>query len=81
VRSWAEGDSALVEVADTGVGIAEASLARLFGPFFTTKEKGIGLGLSVVKGIVEGHRGEITVRSTVGQGTAFTVKLPFELVG
>lgn len=81
VRSWAEGDYALVEVADTGVGIAEASLARLFEPFFTTKEKGIGLGLSVVKGIVEGHRGEITVRSTVGQGTAFTVKLPFELVG
>ena len=70
-----------VTVADSGVGIPPENLARLFEPFFTTKDKGIGLGLSVTQSIVEGHRGTLTVQSTVGEGTRFSVQLPRELIG
>jgi len=72
---------AVVEVSDTGTGIAKEHLANLFEPFFTTKEHGIGLGLSVSKSIIDGHRGRIDVESTIGQGTTFVVRLPYELVG
>jgi len=61
---------------DTGVGIPEDVLEKLFTPFFTTKPKGIGLGLSICKRIVEAHEGKISVESTVGKGTTFTVMLP-----
>jgi signal transduction histidine kinase len=69
-----------VEVADTGVGIAPENLAHLFQPFFTTKGKsGTGLGLSVTRRIVEKvHRGRISIASTVGVGTRFTLFLPFD---
>jgi signal transduction histidine kinase len=70
-----------VEVADTGAGISEENQARLFQPFFTTKERGIGLGLSVSHSIVEAHRGSITVESALGKGTRFCVKLPLGLIG
>src|SRR5664279_1812183 len=65
-------------VKDNGEGIAPENLARIFHPFFTTKPegKGGGLGLAVSYGIVEAHGGEIEVRSTVGEGTTFTVSLP-----
>ncbi len=66
----------VVDVADSGNGIAEDVLPRIFEPFFTTKAKGSGLGLAVVKRIVEDHGGRISVRSVVGEGTAFTVRLP-----
>jgi signal transduction histidine kinase len=72
---------ALVQVSDTGVGISPANLERLFQPFFTTKDKGIGLGLAVTKSIIEGHRGTIELASVEGEGTTFSVHLPFELVG
>ncbi|MBN1177706.1 MAG: cache domain-containing protein [Anaerolineae bacterium] len=70
-----------VQVSDTGCGIPEEHLGRLFTPFFTTKPtgKGTGLGLAIVYGIVKMHRGQITVRSTVGQGTTFSVMLPVRL--
>jgi two-component system NtrC family sensor kinase len=69
-----------IAVADTGAGIPEAQRARLFTPFYTTKEegKGTGLGLSVSYGLVRGHGGTITVESAVGRGTTFTVVLPVE---
>jgi len=70
-----------VKVADTGNGIPEENLGRLFTPFFTTKPpgKGTGLGLSIVYGIIKMHRGQITVDSKIGKGTTFTVTLPTRL--
>lgn len=70
-----------IKVSDTGCGIAEENLGKLFTPFFTTKAlgKGTGLGLSIVYGIIKMHRGQITVQSQVGQGTTFTVTLPVRL--
>ena len=61
---------AVVQIADTGVGISQENLARLFEPFFTTKDKGIGLGLSVTKSIIEGHRGQHRGRLDRGRGHA-----------
>jgi two-component system NtrC family sensor kinase len=69
----------MVEISDTGVGIKEEDLGKIFDPFFTTKEKGTGLGLSVVYGIINAHKGHISVKSKVGKGTTFTIKLPLEL--
>ncbi|MBU1904803.1 MAG: PAS domain-containing protein [Proteobacteria bacterium] len=70
----------LVSFEDTGKGIAKENLARIFEPFFTTKKekKGVGLGLSVVYGIIEEHGGSIHVESGEGEGSIFTVKLPLK---
>ncbi|WP_462323668.1 hybrid sensor histidine kinase/response regulator [Desulfoplanes sp.] len=71
-------DCVKLEISDTGSGMSQKTLARVFDPYFTTKEigKGTGLGLSVVHGIVESHGGSITVASTPGKGTVFTIYLP-----
>jgi signal transduction histidine kinase len=63
---------------DTGVGISEENLNRLFEPLFTTKARGMGLGLSICKRIVEAHGGTITVESEPNKGTTFTITLPIE---
>ncbi len=65
-----------VEVRDTGSGIAEEELANVFEPLFTTKARGIGLGLVICRTLVERHGGAITVNSVPGQGTSFIVSLP-----
>jgi two-component system NtrC family sensor kinase len=72
-----------IVIADTGCGIPEENLGKLFTPFFTTKPigKGTGLGLSIVYGIIKMHRGQIGVKSEPGRGTAFTVTLPVSLTG
>lgn len=69
----------VIEVSDTGQGISEHDQARVFDPFFTTKEEGqgTGLGLSVVYGIIQKHRGTITVQSHPGRGTSFFIRLPY----
>jgi PAS domain S-box-containing protein len=72
------GDSASIDVADTGVGVPEENVAKLFQPLFTTKPKGQGLGLPVCKRLVEAHGGNIKVKSRVGEGTTFTVSLPLK---
>jgi len=69
----------VIEINDTGQGIPEKNQAKIFDPFFTTKEEGqgTGLGLSVVYGIIQQHRGNITVQSSPGRGTSFFIRLPF----
>ena len=78
VATRAEGDEAVLTVTDTGSGIAGDVQARIFELFFSTKPdgKGTGLGLSIVQGIIKNHGGSITVSSTEGQGTTFTMRLP-----
>lgn len=61
---------------DTGVGIPEGNMSKIFTPLFTTKAKGIGMGLVICKRIVEQHGGTINVKSKVGKGTTVTIKLP-----
>jgi PAS domain S-box-containing protein len=70
-------DAIRIDVSDTGVGISKENLGKLFTPFFTTKEKGkgVGLGLSVVHGIVERHHGKIEIKSNPGAGTTFSIYL------
>ncbi len=65
-----------IGVSDTGHGIAEETLKKLFDPFYTTKYGGTGLGLTISHSIVDGHKGYIGVASKVGQGTSFTITLP-----
>ena len=79
----ADGEEARVQVIDTGPGIPEKLLPKIFQPFFTTKGttrkgevKGTGLGLAICKEIVEHHQGRIEVQSEVGKGTTFSVYLP-----
>ncbi|MFH0754737.1 MAG: ATP-binding protein [Candidatus Omnitrophota bacterium] len=68
----------LIEVADNGSGMTEDVLTHLFEPFFTTKPPGMGtgLGLSISYSIIEKHKGTISVKSTLGQGTVFSIKIP-----
>jgi two-component system NtrC family sensor kinase len=67
-----------IEIIDNGVGIAEEDIPHIFEPFFSTKEhvSGIGLGLSIVHGIVQSHKGKIDVTSIRGKETAITITLP-----
>jgi signal transduction histidine kinase len=65
-----------MEIADTGIGIPPEIKDKIFEPLFTTKAKGIGLGLAVSKSIVDRHGGYIEVESKVGEGTTFNIKLP-----
>lgn len=80
ISSGIKDDLAVIEFTDTGIGIPEGNLPKIFDPFFTTKKqgKGTGLGLSVSYGIIERHRGKLDVKSQVGRGTTFTVKLPIK---
>jgi signal transduction histidine kinase len=74
-----EGDINFVEIkiSDTGSGIEAKYLSKIFDPFYSTKgQKGTGLGLSVIWGIVNNHKGKISVDSTVNEGTTFTIHLP-----
>ncbi len=69
-------DAYRIDIEDTGCGISEENVDKIFNPFFTTKEKGSGLGLSIVRKIIEGHRGTIGIKSIEGQGTKVQVQLP-----
>ncbi len=79
IATWADQPWAVVAIADTGPGIPPELLSRIFDPFFTTKKvgEGTGLGLSISYGIVDRHGGRITVRSEIGTGTTFEIRLPF----
>ncbi|MEM2412224.1 MAG: PAS domain S-box protein [Candidatus Bathyarchaeia archaeon] len=78
IKGMRKGDSVVFTVSDTGVGMTEEVLKRLWTPLFTTKAKGMGFGLAICKRFVEAHGGTITVESTPGKGTTFTVTVPLE---
>jgi signal transduction histidine kinase len=73
-------DVVILTIHDTGIGIPDAIKARLFDPFYTTKEEGqgTGLGLSIAYGIIQQHNGRITVDSTAGEGASFHIHLPLQ---
>jgi len=75
-----EGEQAVIRVADTGRGISAEALPKIFKPFFTTRSEGTGLGLSLAKGIVQSHGGNIEASSTLGKGSQFKIWLPIERV-
>jgi len=80
IEARAEGPAVVVEVGDTGIGIAEAELPRVWERLYrgdaSRSARGLGLGLSLVKAIVEAHGGRVTARSSPGQGSVFAVTLP-----
>jgi nitrogen fixation/metabolism regulation signal transduction histidine kinase len=71
-------DKAIVTIADTGIGIPEENLVKVFSPFFTTKSEGTGLGLAEVHKVIQAHGGDIEVFSKVGKGSTFIVTLPLK---
>ena len=78
IKSSLTGDNIIINVSDTGEGIPEKNYDKIFSPFFSTKEGGLGLGLSIVQRIVESHGGKINCISQVGKGTAFEILIPVE---
>lgn len=82
VRTYQGGGDVFVEISDNGCGIPEEKINNIFDPFFTTKPvgKGTGLGLSLAYNIVKKHKGEIGVKSKVGEGATFTIRLPVNAV-
>ena len=77
-RSYSEGNRVCIEVEDSGAGIPQENMSKIFEPFYTTKEvgKGTGLGVAVCYGIISEHGGRLSVRSNVGKGTTFSIFLP-----
>jgi len=76
VKVFSKNKTAVIEVADNGVGIPEQNKEHIFEPKFTTKSSGMGLGLAMVKSIIENYGGKITLSSDSGKGTVFTVDFP-----
>jgi signal transduction histidine kinase len=76
IGTKAHGETIHIAIGDTGCGIPQEHLQKIFAPFFTTKSRGTGLGLAVVKKIIERHQGIIDVQSVVGEGTVFNIYLP-----
>jgi two-component system sensor histidine kinase HydH len=68
----------IIEIKDTGEGISKENLSKLFQPYFSTKDKGAGLGLSIAYRIITDHKGKLDVESREGVGTTFTIKLPYK---
>ena len=71
-----QGTNVEITVTDNGVGIEEQNIPYIFEPKFTTKSSGMGLGLGIIKNIIENYKGTITFASELGKGTCFTVTLP-----
>ena len=72
---------AIVSIHDTGKGIPEDEIEKIFQPFFSTKESGTGMGLAICQRIVDAHNGEIIVESKERGGTEFSIILPLDLKG
>ena len=80
VETSVKKNNVIIKITDSGMGIPKENIDKIFDPFFTTKDvgKGTGLGLSVSHGIIEKHKGTISVTSKPGKGTSFTISLPIE---
>ena len=76
LRTFERGANVLIEITDSGAGLTPEECARLFTPYYTTKQQGTGLGLAIVQSIVTDHHGTIGVSSEEGQGTTFRIELP-----
>jgi signal transduction histidine kinase len=76
IRARADQDVMHLSITDTGCGIPQENMEKLFEPLFTTKARGIGLGLAVSRSLVEANGGSILVQSKAGAGSTFTVSLP-----
>ena len=76
IKTIKEKENVKIYISDTGKGIAEKDIARIFEPFFTKKAGGLGFGLSIVQRIIEDHQGKISCRSRIDKGTAFEIVLP-----
>ncbi|MDP4084600.1 MAG: ATP-binding protein [Bacillota bacterium] len=80
ISTSVDSENTFIKVSDSGCGMSEATIARLFTPFFSTKEKGTGIGLSLCKKIVEDSGGTILLESLIGKGTTFTISFPSLIV-
>jgi len=78
IASTRSGDNVRITFRDTGEGMTTENLTRIWSPLFTTKAKGIGLGLAIAKRFVEAHGGSISVETKLGKGSTFTVTLPIK---
>jgi signal transduction histidine kinase len=76
LSTWEDNGYVHTDIRDTGVGISDEKIAKIFEPYYTTKDFGSGLGLTVVYKVVREHGGEISVQSNEGEGTTFTISLP-----
>lgn len=76
IKTESTGSEVHIYINDTGIGISEENLSKIFEPYFTTKETGSGLGLTLVFKIIKEHRGEISVKSREGEGSSFMITLP-----
>ncbi len=83
ISTWADNGFVIIKIGDTGSGIDKKNLGRIFDPFFTTKDvgRGTGLGLNVAYNIIKKHNGTIDVKSQVGKGTVFKIRMPVNLRG
>ena len=78
VTTRVKGANVEIDIADTGEGMSPEVAANIFQPYFTTKDKGTGLGLAICQSIISDHGGLISVASTPGKGTTFTIQLPLD---
>ncbi|MCK5099682.1 MAG: PAS domain-containing protein, partial [Desulfobacteraceae bacterium] len=78
IKTEEDGKGVKITISDTGSGIAEENISKIFDPFFTTKPvgKGTGLGMNIAYNIIKKHKGSIDIKSKIGSGTTFTIKLP-----
>jgi len=76
LQAHPDGNQVLVSVQDTGIGMDDETLQKIFEPYFTNKANGTGLGLTIVYKIMKEHRGDISVKSKLGEGTTFTLSFP-----
>jgi signal transduction histidine kinase len=78
IRTWSTSDAVVASVSDTGIGIPPENLEKIFQPLFSTKTKGIGLGLAVSRRLIDANGGALSVESQVGKGSTFTAIFPIE---